>query len=227
MKIGSIALLALLIGAAPLAATAQDASCTPDADEARAMHAAPEGATRLPAQHALVIKYKGGSKRFVDAPPYDEELSGLHWHYCGFVSSMKAHLIGMSKDSLFSGKLLLDSTGQLLDAGHSVYTSPDGKRFLAVEQEDGMDGELWAIYDLTGRKLWSGYAGTTRIEIPKGPPGSKPYEAVVSTFESPRWTRQGELQADQVCMGGRYKVVINLVPQGGTWGWRSSTSCGN
>ena len=58
----------------------------------------------------------------------------------------------MSKDSLFSGKLLFDSTGQLLDAGRSVYMSPDGKRFLAVEQEDGMDGELWAVYDLTARE---------------------------------------------------------------------------
>jgi hypothetical protein len=225
VQIGSIALLVLLIGAAPLNANARDASCNPDADEAQAMRTAPEGAKRLPGQHILVVNYKDGSTRFVDAPPYDEELSGLHWRYCGFVSAMKAHLIGMSKDSLFSGKLLLDSTGQLLDAGHSVYPSPDGKLFLAVEQEDGMDGELWTVSDLKGKKLWSGYAGTTKMQQPNGPLVARPYEAVQSTYESPRWTSQGQLQADQTCGNSPSKDVISFVPKNGSWGWSRGARC--
>jgi hypothetical protein len=220
-------LLTLFIVLTPLCAKAQAVSCNVDADEASLIREAPREVMRLSGKHTLVVNYRTGSKRFVDAPPYDEELSGLHWHYCAFVPALKAHLIGMSKDDLFSGKLLLDDSGRVLDAGHTVYPSPDGKRFLAVEQEDGMDGELWTVYDLSGRKLWSGYAGTIVLQRPKGTPDVKPYEAIESSYESPQWNAQGELQAEQVCANGKLKGVIILQLKSGAWSWGSGVHCGN
>ncbi|MHA6204925.1 hypothetical protein ACXU4B_10910 [Dyella soli] len=189
------------------------------------MREAPRRVVRINGQHTLVVNYRGGAKRFVDAPPYHEELSGLHWYYCGFVPGLKAHLIGMSKDALFSGKLLFDESGRLMDAGHSVYPSPHGTQFLAIEQEDGMDGELWAVYNAAGKKLWSGYAGTLRMEKLNAGPGSKPYEAVESTYESPHWTAQDQLQATQVCGSGLNKGTINLEAKGGRWQWGRSLQC--
>jgi len=220
-------LSALLIGLTPLCAKAQAESCDVNRDEISLMHGAPGKVRRLPSEHTLVVNYKGGVKRFVDAPPYDEELSGLHWRYCTFVQALNAYLIGMSKDGLFSGKLLLDENGRLLDAGHTVYPSPDGTKFLAVEQEDGMDGELWTVSDMTGRKLWSGYAGTKIPQQPRGKPDMKPYEAIESNYELPRWTGQGQLQANQVCAAGTLKRVITLKLKDGAWSWKPSIHCAN
>jgi hypothetical protein len=220
-------LLTLFICLTPLYAKAQAVTCNSDTDETSLMREAPREVMRLSGKHTLVVHYKAGSKRFVDAPPYDEELSGLHWHYCAFVPALKAHLIGMSKDDLFSGKLLLDDSGRVLDAGHTVYPSPDGKKFLAVEQEDGMDGELWTVYDLSGRKLWSGYAGTTILQRPKGKLDTQPYESIESSYESPRWDAQGQLQAEQVCASGNLKGVITLQLKEGAWSWVSGVHCEN
>lgn len=225
MRYVLVCLSALLIGLMPLCAKAQAESCDVNRDEISLMHGAPRKVTRLPSEHALVVNYKGGMKRFVDAPPYDEELSGLHWRYFTFVPALNAYLIGMSKDSLLSGKLLLDENGRLLDAGHTVYPSPDGTKFLAIEQDDGMDGELWTVSDMTGRRLWSGYAGTKILQRPKGKPHTKPYEAIESNYELPRWADQGQLQANQVCAAGMPKGVIALKLKDGNWSWEPGIHC--
>lgn len=111
-------------------------------------------------------------------------------------------MIEMNKEGLFSGKLLLNDSGLLLDAGHSVYPSPDGKRFLAIRQEDGMDGELWLVSDLTGTELWSGYAGVTAM-VKSSASTVAAYETVEATYEDPHWSRDGVLQARVVCNDSR------------------------
>jgi hypothetical protein len=205
--------------------TAQSLTCGVDRNESLVFPMAPEGANRITDEHALVVNYKLGAKRFVDKPPYDEELSGLHWHYCGYIPAVKAHLVEMDQDDLFSGKLLLNDTGLLLDAGHTVYPSPDGRLFLAIRQEDGMDGELWLVSDLSGRKLWSGYAGTmVMVKLP-GSTGA-PYEGVESTYEDPHWSAQGVLQARVVCHNSRgTKGTVTLTQAANSWRWQSDIQC--
>ena len=90
---------------------------------------APEGAKRT-SPHDLAVNYKG-VRRFIDKRPYRVALDGFHWSYCGYLPAMDAHVIGMEDGSLFSGKLLLDRSGRVLDGGQTVYPSPDGKLFLA------------------------------------------------------------------------------------------------
>lgn len=58
--------------------TAQNLACGVDRNESLVASLAPEGSKRVTSQHALIFNYKLGGRRFVDKPPYDEELSGLH-----------------------------------------------------------------------------------------------------------------------------------------------------
>ncbi len=162
---------------------------------------APSGATRI-GKHILEVRYSRGVKRFVDVPPYDE-LSGTRWHYCGYDKSRRIHLLGKSIDSLFTGMLLVEDDGRTLKAGRTVYISPGGEKFLAVEQEDGRDGENWTLYTLTGKKLWTGYAGVTeRI------PGNS-YDSIYAQFVNPIWNDDGSISA-QVSCSNSIKGAVTL-----------------
>ena len=100
----------------------------------------------------------------------------------------------------------------------TVLFSPDLQTLLAAEQEDGMDGELWSVYDLAGKAKWKGYAGTT--EKRDG------VDMVVSTFERPEWNRHGELTARYACTGSPANGVVTLrrSPCGG-WEWQGHAGC--
>jgi hypothetical protein len=91
------------------------------------------------------------------------------------------------------------------------------KEFLAIEQEAGVDGEIWAVQDMTGETVWKGYAGTlAKVDG---------VEMVVSTFEQPEWTKQGQLTARFVCASSKAQGTVTLVrsPSGG-WNWTAATA---
>ncbi|MCS0589486.1 hypothetical protein ACFQ09_10245 [Massilia norwichensis] len=193
-------------------------SCETEKVERTALEEAPRGAHRV-GEHVLEVTSQKGRQKFVDKPPHDEGgMGGIHWRYCGYDSRAKAHLIRKSDKGLFSGALLLDETGKRLRAGHTALFSPDAKEFLAIEQEDGVDGENWAVYDTTGKLQWKGYAGT--IAKING------IETVVSTFEHPQWTRQGVLTAQYLCASTKVRGIVTLVREpSGAWRWHGHRKC--
>lgn len=206
-----------LISTAGMARNSQSTlSCETAKVEQDALRQAPKGARRLET-HVLQVITNKGPQRFVDKPPHDE-LGGLHWRYCGYNAQAKAHLIEKADEGLYSGELLLDETGKLLPAGHTVLFSPNAKEFLAIEQEDGVDGENWAVYGADGKTMWKGYAGT--IAKVDG------IDTVVSTFDHPQWTTQGELKARFVCASSKSKGVIRLTrSQSGERKWHGQGIC--
>lgn len=197
-------------------------TCGDGKNEATALKTAPQGATRA-SPHVLTVKYQGGAKRFEDQPPYQEAFGGAHWYYCGYVPALRAHLVGKNENALFSGVLLLDDTGQLVDAGQSIYPSPDGKSFLAIRQEQGKEDSLWLVAERSGKTLWDGYAALFRMVIEK--PGRKPVEQVDTWYKDPFWTDGGVLQATAVCNPPGTEGIASLVSDGGTWRWQTNLRC--
>jgi hypothetical protein len=202
------------------AAAAKDSqpilSCENQKVESAALKQAPKGARRV-SKHVLEITLEKGSQRFVDKPPHDDG-GGVHWRYCGYDDHAKAHLIEMTDEGSYSGDLLLGATGKLLHAGHTVLFSPNREEFLAIKQEAGVDGEHWAVYDTGGKTIWRGYAGT--VAKVDG------MDAVVSTFEYPRWTKRGELSARFICSSSKISGVVTLARSpAGNWGWRGHAKC--
>ncbi|MFZ6780849.1 hypothetical protein ACO0LD_28785 [Undibacterium sp. Ji83W] len=167
-----------------------DAFLTRDA-ESKLIQQHPAQARR-PSEHVLEVKYANGAKRFIDKPPH-ESLGGTHWFYCGYNAAQNLHLIGHTVDSLFSGVILRHSDGLTFRAGHTILMSPEGKKFLAIEQPDGLDGEEWAVYKLYGKKLWQGYAGILSTPVKNDP------VMVIAQFVNPAWRDDNVLEADLSC----------------------------
>ena len=187
-------------------------SCDNARDERAAIRTAPAGVKRV-SSHVLQVNTPSGIRRFVDKRPYREELSGFHWFYCGYLAALDAHLIGMDDEDLFSGKLLFGRSGRLLDAGQTVYPSPDGKLFLAARQRDGKELEDWMLSDLSGRRLWAGDSGVTTNGV------------VLVQYENPHWTG-GALEVTAICDDrGRTRGEATLVREGRSWRWRSVLTC--
>lgn len=213
---------ALIFAALVLASetsSAKDASlsltCNSNNKELVAMRQA-HGAVRRVNKHVLDLAFKSGTRRFIDKPPHGP-LSGLHWRYCGFNEKKRVHLIGMNKERQFSGQLMFESNGKPMKAGHTVLFSRNGDKFLAIEQEDGMDGELWTVYGVDGKMKWTGYAGTI-IEIDG-------IESVASTFTHPTWDQAGELAAQFTCADGSKTGAAALRPVANTWNWQGPEAC--
>jgi hypothetical protein len=193
-------------------------SCETQKVERAALKQAPKGVRRV-SKHVLEIASGKGAQRFVDKPPHDEgEMGGMHWRYCGYAAQAKAHLIEMIDESSYSGDLLLGETGRRVRAGHTVLFSPNMKQFLAIEQEAGMDGENWAVQDMTGKTVWKGFAGTlAKVDG---------VEIVVSTFKHPQWTRQGQLTARFVCASSKAQGAVTLArTSSGAWNWSGHAKC--
>jgi hypothetical protein len=193
-------------------------SCETQKVERTALKQAPKGVRRV-SKHVLEISSKKGAQRFFDKPPYGEgEMGGVHWRYCGYDALAKAHLIELTDESSYSGELLLRENGRRVRAGHTVLFSPNMKEFLAVEQEAGVDGENWAVRDMTGETVWKGYAGTlAKVDG---------VEMVVSTFERPQWTRQGQLTARFVCASSKAQGTVMLArTPSGAWNWSGHAKC--
>jgi len=188
------------------------------AAETQLLLQAPSGAKRI-GEHGLEVKYTGGVERFIDKPPYEPFGKGILWQYCGYDSVSKIHLVSKVEGDLFSGVIVFEADGKTLNAGHTVIVSPDKKQFLAVEQEDGKDGEDWTLYTITGKKLWSGYAGILyRI------PGNN-YDSVFAQFVNPEWDKDLNLTAQADCSDKKPKEKVILKNSGFDWNWTPKPHC--
>ena len=94
-----------------------------------------------------------GTHTFIEKPPYDAELDGIWWAYCGYNKKLGLHLIMENDVDTFTGVLLDDKSGKLLPGGKSVLFSPDQERYLALEQPDGQDGETIKLCTRDGAVL--------------------------------------------------------------------------
>jgi hypothetical protein len=183
---------------------------------------APHGAQRL-SPHLLTVNYQGGVKRFEDQPPYQEAFGGVHWYYCGYIPALRAHLIGRNEKNFFSGVLLLDDSGQLVNAGQTVHPSPDGKSFLAERQQNNEQDSQWLVAERSGKTFWDGFAAVYRMVREK--PGGKPVEQVATWYKLPYWTEGGALRATAVCNPPEAEGVANFVLLDGTWRWQTDLRC--
>jgi hypothetical protein len=176
------------------------------------MGQAPGGAKRV-GPHVLEISVAGKVQRFIDKPPY-RDLEGTRWFYCGYDARSRVHLLGKSVDELSTGVILFESNGRRRQAGHTVHLAAAGKRFLAVEQPNGLDGEMWTLYANTGQKLWTGYAGF--LERPAG----AQFDIVRAELVSPYWNSDASLSAHVLCSGSdtaKGKVTLQATPGGMAW----------
>ena len=214
-------LTAFLLFSATANASNHKLSCT-EADqsksiELRLLKQAPYYAARI-SSHVLKIKFTTGDKIFTDKPPY-EELNGVRWTYCGYDKASKIHLIGKSVDDIFTGIILFDRSGKMLNAGHTVIISPNKYKYLAIEQRNGRDGEDWTVMNFDGKKLWSGYAGIIKNNAKNN------YESVVATFENPNWNNDSNLTAQANCIGSTNKKAVSLINIGDLWEWAPIPKC--
>lgn len=193
-------------------------SCETHQVERAALKQAPKSVRRIN-KHVLEIATPRGRQRFVDKPQHDEgETVGVHWRYCGYDAHARAHLIEMIDEGSYSGSLLLEESGQLIPAGHTVWFSPDAREILGIKQDAGVDGETWAVLDRTGQIIWTGYAGI--VADVDG------VETVVATFELPRWTKQGQLTARSVCTSSKTQETVVLIRSASKgWGWNGHAKC--
>jgi hypothetical protein len=159
--------------------------------EAKLLGQAPSGAKRL-AKHVLQVKVAHGAVNFADKPPYDADLDGIRYYYCGYDAGTHTHLIGEADNGVFTGKLLRDDDGKAIDGGKDVLIAPDRKKFLATAQPDGQDGETWSVRDFNGTEIWGGYAG---ILVP-----GKDGDRIYAEFSNPRWNAESQLIADASCL---------------------------
>ena len=217
----SVASLLLCAAPAVVMAAPEQVECGDYMNDTAAVKTAPHGATRS-SPRLLTVNYQGGTKRFADEAPYQEAFAGVHWYYCGYVPALRAHLIGKNENSLFSGVLLLDDTGQLIDAGQRVYPSPDGTLFLAERQESGEDGSRWRVAERAGKTRWDGYAGILRQVTETA--GSAPVDYVTASFENPQWAG-GVLQTKVVCSDAQVSGVARFVLADGKWRWQTDKDC--
>ncbi len=181
--------------------------------EKLAFGTAPEGARRV-SDHVLEVRTKAGVRRFVDRRPYRDGLDGFHWLYCGYDPGLKAHLIGVQDDSLFTGKLVFDGDGHMVDGGQTVYSSADGSQYLAESQVNGEYLSHWVVFDRAGRRLWAGLSGTDGTHN--------------NTIEygDLRWTPDDTLRATATCGDGKGETgEAILVREGKTWRWKSDLRC--
>lgn len=211
--------LAFVIPAAAAQTSQGTFSCHTKQSERALLKQAPKEVRRA-SKHVLEITLSSGKQRFVDEPPYaeDGEIDGTRWQYCGFDKGAKAYLIEMADGILFSGKLLMQESGKQLPAGHTVLFSPTMKTYLAIEQQNGRDGEDWTVRDMAGKTIWTGYAGTLVKD--------KDADGIASFFEEPAWNERGELTARVACLSGKPGGVVTLVREpSGKWRWRGHGKC--
>jgi hypothetical protein len=185
-------------------------------DEKVTLATAPHGATR-PSPHRLDVTWSRGVRSFVDVAPYGigaEE--GVRHFYCGYDPATKMHLIYRYNEDEVDGLMLNDRTGVVLGAGYSVIYTADQRRYLAIVQPDGVDGQEWRIYFADGR-----------LEA-KGPTGRCDRAFQCTEIESPRWTAEGRLEADAICWSDdrkAHRVPVRLSAPDSSWSWTPEKPC--
>ena len=184
---------------------------------------APFGAKRI-TKHHLRVNWAGGSKDFIDKPPYDKSLDGIWYSHCGYSQTLGMHLVHKSMYSLFTGVLLDNATGKIMPAGEYVSFSNDKGKYFAPVQPDGLDGEEWYVYAKSGSLIWKGLSG-----ISERHPKYK-YEYFVAELDNPRWNSAGELEANHVCSADRdiptkERTTVTLKLVGKKWAWLPRMHC--
>lgn len=185
--------------------------------EAFALGNAPPSVRRISADR-LRIEWRKGTRFFVNSGLEDGELAGIRYEYCG--SALGYHLIGKLDDGLFTGVLLDTASGNVLPAGRTVQFAPDGARYLATQQPDGLDGEEWLVYSQAGTQLWKGESGISA----KSREGN--WEYFIATLEQPRWSVAGELEATLQCTADTTQMAtVTLRASGGHYIWVPTIEC--
>lgn len=198
---------------ADASAVDQNLVCGSDDEEAQALLSAPKGAKRV-SEHTLVVTHGSGVREFVDEKTSGVDLDRHHWNYCGYLPTLKAHLVGLQDGELFSGKLLLEDNGAVLDAGQAVFPAPDGKRFLAAEQVNGSDLQQWTVADLAGGRFWVGDSGV----IENG--------YILIEYGNPHWISNSVLQADATCTNSAgTKGQATFTIKAGSGSWQTDLKC--
>lgn len=190
--------------------TAAELTHEGSSSEAKEIRNAPHPAIRTE-KHTLEIHWQHGKHVFQDRPPFDEPLDGIEWAYCGYNPQLKMHLIGKQDVDVFTGVLLDDSTGSILQAGETVVFSPDASLYLAYEQPDGQDGPTIKLFNRKGTLLWKGYDGILSADG----------KSVIADFEKVRWGDSDRLIAEYTAEGRSHKMI--LIKSGeGKWVWREN-----
>ncbi len=174
-------------------------------------------AKRLTA-HILQVSTAHTKLIFKDKPPYDEELAGTKWQYCGYSTALKMHLVRKDEDVTFSGVLIEDATAKQLPAGEDVIFTDDGLLYTAFVQPDGLDGREMSIYQRDGTLLWQGY---DFIE------GEKNQIAAYFDESYIHWnSKRNQLQATAMCYPNKKAGLVTLTRQdNGKWVWLPKVNC--
>jgi hypothetical protein len=178
--------------------------------EAREIRGTPHTAIRFD-RHTLKVRWQGGEHVFRDRPPFDEPLDGIEWVYCGYNPQIKMHLIGEQNVDVFTGVLLNDLTGALLQAGETVVFSPDERLYLAYEQPDGQDGPTIKTFTRTGSLLWKGYDGLLSADG----------KNVIADFDRVWWSGNDYLIAEYA-VSGRVQKLILVTSGTRKWVWKEN-----
>jgi hypothetical protein len=185
--------------------------------ESVALGDAPPSVRRMSTDR-LRIKSAKGARFFVNERLEPGTLDGIGYEYCGFAHGY--YLIGKFDEGLFTGVLLEAASGKVLPAGRTVKFAPDGARYFAVRQPDGLDGEEWMVYSRDGSELWMGLSGI-RAKSQRGN-----WEYFIATFEEPRWSDAGELEATLRCAADTTKTgIATLRMSGGQYVWVPTIEC--
>ena len=219
----SLAVSLLLVAATP--AFAQKAGLTlacidvnPDtpAKEASLIAKLADGKVVRKSQHLLLVQGGGRTIRLADAPPYDEALAGTRYRFCdrrdGFI------LLRKEQDVDFTGTLIDETSGAVVDAGQQVILSADRRAYFATVQPDGLDGEEWSIHFANGNVSWSGYSF---IDDEVHPGYASAY------LSKPQWLPKGAFTALAECAEATdrtWRVTLTKAADG-TWDWRPKGKC--
>ncbi|MFB9241782.1 hypothetical protein IV454_19085 [Massilia antarctica] len=218
IRLAGAMLVAMASATAHAANLPLDLECSdsgnPAKEAARIKTAAPGVVTRE-SKHVLKVLAGGKTLSFTDEPPYDDPYGNMRYEFCarkeGFI------LVRAEDIYLSTGKLINEATGAVTDGGERVTLSPDRRAYFTSSQPDGLDGSVWAIHALDGRKSWEGYSF-----IPH------PVKAghMAATLSDERWEANGELSAQATCFYGKSAPWrVKLVKSDGAWDWRPRRTC--
>lgn len=187
-----------------------------DREEQKHIQQFAKGVVARKSKRELQVSVNGNIIRFIDKPPYDEP-EGTHYRFCdrkdGFI------LIAVDNGDLFSGNLINEATGQVTAGGERVVFSADKRAYFTSEQPDGLDGNVWSIYRIDGRRSWSGFSF-----IPRN--GNPDYKS--ADLFNLKWQTNGELSAEANCAGQidmNMKWKVKLVKIDGKWDWSPKRKC--
>ncbi len=215
-KILTLAIIIVLIGGD--IGYCRTISCAPDDSENELIGRYGSGKVKRIDKHTLEVTYGTGKKRFNNQSLLDGHLEEVSWKFCGCDNAMGVYLIGMRDGAFYSGVLIYYVSGKVSKAGYTVIIAPDNTKYLAIEQEDGIDREMWTVYTANGTTIWKGYGGV--IKLNKRPRYIYDY----ALYNNPRWDNN-ILMADYECMNTARHGIVKLLKREGSWSWEPTVKC--